>query len=166
MAKQKREKVNRDLSYQDIVSRLGEDDDVSFERVGDTIIMRKGEPEEKEAPEETRLGYEEQGPELEAEDKLVLVKREIEKKKVRGVSKKDYTELNEAFERLERRLVTLERELRGLRVEMGYLRGVMLEKLKAVESEEPLVERAEEQKVEEVAVGGARSSCNWWIFLK
>lgn len=52
MARQKKEKVNRDFSYQDIIDRLGENEDVSFERIGDTIIMRREEPEGRKVQEE------------------------------------------------------------------------------------------------------------------
>jgi len=158
MAKQKRERVNRDFRYQDIAERLDEDDDVSFERIGDTIIMRRDEPE-RGLPEESkvyeepkRLGRAEADLE-DAEDKLILVKREIEKKRPRQISKKDYEELDEAFSKLERRLDSLEREFRSLRVELGYLKGVMLEKLRGAGSEEPLEEKAEYPKIEEVVVG-------------
>lgn len=161
MAKQKREKVNRDFSYQDIIDRLGEDEDVSFERVGDTIIIRREEPSARRvregAAEPER--YVEEKPHFEraaglsgAEEKLFLVKKEIEKRKFRGVSRKDYEELNEAFSRLERRLESLDKELRSLRVELGYLRGVMLDKLRETR-EEPVMEKVEQPKVEAVAVG-------------
>jgi hypothetical protein len=155
MAKQKKEKVNRDFSYQDVIDRLGEDEDVSFERVGDTIIMRREEPQAREIPEEYRehepeFGREERGLE-ETERKLVLVKREIEKKKAGRISRKDYGELDAAFLRLEKRIDSLDRELRGLRVELGYLRGVMLDKLKGAGTEELIMEK--EPKIEEVTVG-------------
>ena len=153
MAKQKRERVNRDFSYQDIVDRLAEGDDISFERIGDTIIMKRDEGPIRRVVEEPSI-YEEPTSRIDdTEERLRLVKREIEKRKPRKVSTKDYEELEEAFLRLEKRLDSLDKELRGLRVEMGYLRGVMLDKLKEIVGEEA-AEKAEHPKVEEVAVGG------------
>ncbi len=160
MARQKKEKVDGSFSYQDILDRLGENEDVSFERIGDTIIMRREEPEEKRVQEEfTNVTEYEPGPMAEevkadledAEKKLFLVKREIEKKKFRRISGKDTQELEIAFSRLERRLDSLEREFRSLRVELSYLRGVTMEKLQLATSEEP-AEKAVYPKVEEVAV--------------
>jgi len=153
MSKQKRERVNRDFSYQDIVDRLAEGDDISFERIGDTIIMKRDEEPIKRVVEEPKI-YEEPTPGFDdADERLSLVKREIEKKKPRKVATKDYEELEEAFLRLERRLDSLDKELRGLRIELGYLRGVMHDKLKDIVSEET-AEKVEYPKVEEVAVGG------------
>ncbi|MEM3555245.1 MAG: hypothetical protein QXF56_00790 [Candidatus Micrarchaeia archaeon] len=144
MARQKREKVDRNLTYEEIVERLGEDEDVSFERIGDTIILRRKEPEEVPEPQ-PELPVEFKKELDEAERKLLLVKREIEKRKVGKIVKKDYQELDAAFARMEERLIALEKELRGLRVELGYLRGVVYDKMKA--------EKVEEPKVKEVAVG-------------
>jgi hypothetical protein len=167
MTRQKKEKVDKDFSYQDIIDRLGENEDVSFERIGDTIIMRREEPEEAKVQEElTQTNDYESAPatqeqipsaveaDLEdAEKKLFLVKKEIERKRVRRISSKDTQELEVAFSRLEKRLDSLEREFRSLRVELGYLRGVTLEKLQLAASEEPVPE-----KIEEVAVnkGGSQ----------
>jgi hypothetical protein len=156
MARQKKEKVDKDLSYQDIIDRLGENEDVSFERIGDTIIMRREEPEDRAVQDEVSQVIEyEPGPVAEevkadlenAEKKLFLVKKEIERKKIRRISSKDTHELEVAFSRLEERLDSLEREFRSLRVELSYLRGVTLEKLQLATSEELIPE-----KVEEVAV--------------
>ncbi|MCX6776724.1 MAG: hypothetical protein NTY73_01985 [Candidatus Micrarchaeota archaeon] len=152
MVRQKKERVNRDLSYQDIVDRLAEGDDVSFERIGDTIIMRRDEAPVRKVMEEPKI-YEEPKESDDTEERLSLVKREIEKKKPRRVSREDYADLEEAFVRLERRLDSLDKELRGLRVELGYLRGVMLDRLREMASEEPAAERIEQLQVEEVAVG-------------
>jgi DNA-binding PadR family transcriptional regulator len=160
MARQKKEKVDRDFSYQDIIDRLGENEDVSFERIGDTIIMKREEPEEIKIQEEVSQATEyETGPvpgnveaNLEdAEKKLFLVKKEIEKKRIRRISRKDSEELEVAFSRVEERLDSLEREFRSLRVEFGYLRGVTLEKLRLASSEEPTAEKAEYPKMAEVA---------------
>lgn len=162
MARQKKEKVDKDLSYQDIIDRLGENEDVSFERIGDTIIMKREEPEEIKVQEEfTNVTEYEPGPMAEevkadledAEKKLFLVKKEIEKKKVRHISGKDTQELNEAFSRLERRLDSVEREFRSLRVELSYLKGITLEKLQLT-GEEPVAEK-EYPKVQQVAVSEA-----------
>lgn len=163
MTRQKKENINKDLSYEDIISKLGENEDVSFERIGDTIIMRREEPEEpKVQPEISDAVEYESGPEPEkvkaeledAEKKLFLVKKEIEKKRPKRLSGKDAQELDSAFSRLEDRLNSVERELRGLRVELSYLRGITLEKLTASEREE----KEEYPKVEEVAVseGGSQ----------
>ncbi|MCX6775396.1 MAG: hypothetical protein NT130_00910 [Candidatus Micrarchaeota archaeon] len=154
MVRQKKERVNRDLSYQDIVDRLAEGDDVSFERIGDTIIMRRDEAPVRKAMEEPKVYEEPRQESDDTEERLGLVKREIEKRKPRRVSRKDYADLEEAFVRLERRLDSLDKELRGLRVELGYLRGVMLGKLREMASEEPAAERIEQLQVEEVVVGG------------
>ncbi|NYZ76212.1 hypothetical protein H0N98_03095, partial [Candidatus Micrarchaeota archaeon] len=160
MTKQKKEKVDRDFSYQDIIDRLGENEDVSFERIGDTIIMRREEPEEKKTQEEfTNVTEYEPGPMAEevkadwedAEKKLFLVKKEIEKKRISRISGKDTKELELAFSRIDSRIDSLEREFRSLRMELGYLRGVTLEKLQLAASEEP-AEKEEYPKVEEVAV--------------
>jgi hypothetical protein len=159
MARQKKEKVNSDFSYQDILDRLGENEDVSFERIGDTIIMKREEPEERKVQEEVTDAIEyEPGPMAEevradledAEKKLFLVKKEIEKKRIRHISGKDTKEFELAFSRLETRLDSLEREFRSLRVEFSYLKGITLEKLQLAVGEEP--QKAEYQKVEEVAV--------------
>ncbi|NYZ78938.1 hypothetical protein H0N99_02215 [Candidatus Micrarchaeota archaeon] len=159
MARQKKEKVDRDFSYQDIIDRLGENEDVSFERIGDTIIMKREEPEEIRIQEEVSQATEyETGPVPEnvranledAEKKLFLVKKEIEKKRVRHISGKDAKELDEAFSRLERRLDSVDREFRSLRMEFGYLKGITLEKLQLA-GEEPVAEK-EYPKVQQVAV--------------
>lgn len=144
MGRQKKEKVDRNFTYWDIVERLGEDEDVSFERVGDTIIMRRREPQPAPEiqPEPPKFELEE-GKLEEAERKLLLVKREIEKRKV---VRKGYEELDAAFSKLEERLDSLEKELRNLRVELGYLRETVHDKLKEVK----VVERIEEPKVREV----------------
>jgi len=154
MVRQKKERVNRDLSYQDIVDRLAEGDDVSFERIGDTIIMRRDEAPVRKAMEEPKVYEEPRQESDDTEERLDLVKREIEKRKPRRVSRKDYEDLEEAFVRLERRLDSLDKELRGLRVELGYLRGVTLGKLREIATEEPAAERIEQLRVEEVVVGG------------
>lgn len=160
MARQKKEKLNKDFSYQDIIDRLGENEDVSFERIGDTIIMKREEPEEREVQEEVSEATEyESGPLPEnvktnledAENKLFLVKKEIEKKRPRHISGKDAQELELAFSRLESRLDSLEREFRSLRVELSYLRGVAMEKLQLATAENA-EEKAEYPKMEEVAV--------------
>jgi hypothetical protein len=159
MARQKKEKVDRDFSYQDILDRLGENEDVSFERIGDTIIMKREEPEEKKVQEEfTAVTEYEPGPMAEdvrsdledAEKKLFLVKKEIEKKRIRHISGKDREELELAFSRIESRIDSLEREFRSLRMELGYLRGITVEKLQLASGEE--LEKAEYPKVGEVAV--------------
>lgn len=97
-------------------------------------------------PEEVKANLED------AEEKLFLVKKEIERKRIRRISSKDTQELEVAFSRLEKRLDSVEREFRSLRVELSYLRGVTLEKLQLATSEEPAMEKAEYPKVEEVAV--------------
>ncbi|QLJ52927.1 MAG: hypothetical protein Sv326_0752 [Candidatus Fermentimicrarchaeum limneticum] len=162
MAKQKKERMNRDFSYQDIVERLGEDDDVSFERIGDTIIMKREEKPEKRIPAQgERTEYYEEGMDFdkgreeldEAERKLALVKREIEKRKVGRMSRKDYEELDATFLRLESRLDSLDKEVRGLRVELGYLKGVVLDKIKETSAAAPVPQSTAQQVVEEVAVG-------------
>jgi len=161
MAKQKKERVDRDFSYQDIVERLGEDDDVSFERIGDTIIMKREEKPEKIATQGERTEYYEEAMDFdkgreeldEAERKLALVKREIEKRKVGRMSRKDYEELDAAFLRLEGRLDSLDKELRGLRVELGYLRGVVLDKIKEAPAAAPVPQSTAQPVLKEVAVG-------------
>jgi|GEM_PF-4341219 hypothetical protein len=143
MAKQKKEKVDRNLTYEEIVKRLGEDEDVSFERIGDTIILRRREEPPQPPSEVPELEF---SKELdEAERKLLLVKKEIERRKVGRIVRKDYEELDAAFARMEEKLNALEKELRGLRVELGYLRGVVYDKMKP--------EKVEEPEVKEVAVG-------------
>ena len=161
MAKQKKERVDRDFSYQDIVEKLGEDDDVSFERIGDTIIMKREEKPEKIATQGERIEYYEEAMDFdkgreeldEAERKLALVKREIEKRKVGRMSRKDYEELDAAFLRLEGRLDSLDKELRGLRVELGYLRGVVLDKIKEAPAAAPVPQSTAQPVLKEVAVG-------------
>jgi hypothetical protein len=159
MTRQKKEKVDKDFSYQDIIDRLGENEDVSFERIGDTIIMKREEPEEVNVQEEvSQVNEYEASPVPEsaktnledAEKKLFLVKKEIEKKRARHISGKDAKELDDAFSRLETRLDSVEREFRSLRVELGYLRGITLEKLQLA-SEEPVAGK-EYPEVQQVAV--------------
>jgi len=117
------------MRYADILNKIEADSEVSFERVGDTILIRKGKAQKPRAGGvEKGIRTYEPYVEREATASMREGKKYEDDGKTIKISFEEVQELLDAFSKLDERLASLEGELKNFRSELSHLRNTSLEK--------------------------------------
>lgn len=122
-------KLDKSMRYADILNKIDADSEVSFERVGDAVLVkREGAAKGREEASTRKVpSYEPDISGYLLQKTVVDDKHEGDGKEVR-ITFEEIQELINAFSKLDERLASLEDELKDFREELGHLKNTSLEK--------------------------------------